>query len=82
MYSLGLSDQEAQGAKESAHDMAKFAIVLDTLMGYSQKNNWADTLVINLRAKKHVVVEHIPTLIKDVYNHKSSKISVVGYTTN
>ncbi len=34
------------------HQFAKIAVLVDTLIGYSQKNNYADTLVINDRSNK------------------------------
>lgn len=35
-----------------AHEFAKTCILLDTVMGYSQKNNWVDTIVVENRNNK------------------------------
>ena len=64
IYAMGLSDGEVL---TSAHNMAKFSILMDTLVGYSQENNWVDTLIINKRGKG-IIVEHIPTLVKNCYD--------------
>lgn len=32
-----------------AHEFAKTCILLDTVMGYSQKNNWVDTIIVENR---------------------------------
>lgn len=39
-----------------AHEFAKLCIFLDTVMGYSQKNNWVDTIVIENRGNKETPV--------------------------
>jgi hypothetical protein len=77
MYALGVS---SENSLENAHNFAKMAIVLDTLVGYSQKENWVDTLVINDRKSGKIIVEHIPTLVnKYAKGDTSSKLSVIGY---
>lgn len=77
MYALGTP---TGNSLESAHNFAKMAIVLDTLVGYSQKENWVDTLVINDRKNGKIIVEHIPTLVnKYAKGDTSSKLSVIGY---
>lgn len=77
MYALGTPKGNSL---EKAHEFAKMAIVLDTLVGYSQKENWADTLVINDRKNGKIIVEHIPTLVdKYAKGDTSSKLSIIGY---
>jgi hypothetical protein len=35
----------------AAHRLAKYSILIDILMGYSQTENYADTIVINVRSE-------------------------------
>jgi hypothetical protein len=51
---------------QDAHNLAKLSIVADILMGYSQSNAYADTLVINLRSgsASQIIVKSL----KEVFN--------------
>lgn len=73
-YNLGDKDSESSGSLAEAHKLIHLSIVLDGLMGYSQKNNWVDTLVINRRDGSGVKVEYIPDLIEEFNNSESTKI--------
>lgn len=70
-----MADEEVEENKLSqAHALAKLAIVADILMGYSQKENYADTLVINVRgAQPQVIVKSL----KDIFNQLSSNIEAL-----
>ena len=52
-----------------AHNFAKLAILLDILMGYSQTQNYADTVVINLRSISDVIVFSLKEILKNVINN-------------
>jgi hypothetical protein len=39
---------------DDPHLIAKYSLLLDILMGYSQINNYADTVVINNRSKREI----------------------------
>lgn len=49
-----------------AHEFAKTCILLDTIMGFSQKNNWADTIVVQNRLdpKRPISVYSIRKLLQ------------------
>lgn len=74
IYSLG-GKHTKENTLKSAHDLVRYCILLDGVMGYSQKNNWVDTLVINDRSKKDVIVEYLPNILENAYNGIYDKIT-------
>lgn len=64
-----------------AHETAKFACMLDILQGYSQKNTYADTLVINNRKNKKIMVYSIFNIVESIYNNLSG-FELGGYNGN
>ena len=54
-HALG-GNETVNDTVKKAHELAKLSIIADTVMGYSQKSNYADVLVINQRSAKTVVV--------------------------
>lgn len=74
IYSLG-GKHTKENTLKSAHDLIRYCILLDGVMGYSQKNNWVDTLVINDRSKKDVIVEYLPDILDKAYNGIYDKIT-------
>lgn len=61
---------------QKAHEFAKMAIFLDIIMGYSQKNGWVDTIVLNIRKQKKIIVESIIELLGDM-DKKRNKINII-----
>lgn len=77
-YTNSNVEEGHQAIVQKAHQLAKYSILVDTLMGYSQKNGYADTLFINVRSKQKVVIVPIYSIIKEVYK-ELDKINVSGY---
>jgi hypothetical protein len=50
----------------AAHRLAKYSILIDILMGYSQTENYADTIVINVRSEQRVIVGSIVDIIDQI----------------
>ena len=48
------------------HNFAKVSLLLDILMGYSQINLYADTIVINQRSQKKVYVASIAQILNEI----------------
>lgn len=70
-YTYALQDKKAGSLLQQAHDLAKLSIVADILMGYSQKNNYADVLVINLRSQSNpqIIVKSLRDIFDDLENN-------------
>lgn len=62
----------------SAHKYAKISIATDILMGISQRNNWAEELVINDRSRRYIYVFNMPSLIQNLSNN----LEILGYQEN
>lgn len=62
---------------QHSHQIAKYSLLLDILMGYSQTNNYADTVVINDRQAKEMKVFSIRHILEKV--SQSSSLSVKDY---
>lgn len=77
-FTYALQDKQ-QRFQSIAHDLAKLAIVADVTMGYSQKSAYADTLIINDRIGRRILVENIPEMIIDAANGLSQKLTLEGY---
>ena len=67
--------------KINLHQWARMCILLDSLMGYSQKNNYADTIIINDRGNKRIRVYSISNIINNYYNQKNKQF-IIGYNDN
>lgn len=76
LYTSAMTDEGK--AVQDANDLAKYAIIVDILMGYSQKNNYADTLFINDRIGKSVYVISLVDLFEKIYNN-IAEMKVGGY---
>lgn len=66
-----------------SHEMARLSLILDIVMGYSQKQGYADTLVILDRKAKRIYVKDIVSLIQETINNstlaKNSPFIIRGY---
>lgn len=66
-----------------SHKIAKYSLLLDILMGYSQTNNYADTVVINDRQVKEMKVFSIRHILEAVESEtlklKPIKLSIRDY---
>ena len=80
MYSLAAYEAN-QNQLKAAHDLAKMSVFLDTIMGYSEQNNYVDTLVINDRSKRKVHVFSIRRLLQN-FRDNTSHIVITGYDEN
>lgn len=67
--------------KTILHQWARMCILLDSLMGYSQKNNYADTIIINDRGNKKIRVYSINSIINNYYSQKNKQF-INGYNDN
>lgn len=67
-YVFTLQDQSPSNFEnvQIAHLIAMYSIILDILMGYSQENNYADTLVINIRDEQRVIVASIFEILNNI----------------
>jgi hypothetical protein len=64
-YCYAMQDENETNV-DAAHKLAKFSLLVDILMGYSQKEKFADTLVINIRSEKRVIVASIIDIIDEI----------------
>lgn len=64
---------------QAADELAKICIFADVAMGLSQKEGYADTLVINDRTAKHLYVRNIPQMILDAVDKNLSSLALKGY---
>lgn len=83
-YAFIMQDKGAKSnAIEEAHQVAKLAAFLDILMGYSQEEGYADTIVINRRSAKEVKVYSIRNMLvnvqKQLKSGGSAEVPVSGY---
>lgn len=62
-----------------ADNLAKLCIYADVAMGYSQKEGYADTLVVNDRSNSRIHVINIPQAIIDAVDNNLNKLKVKGY---
>ena len=63
---------------QTAHDLARLAVLADIITGMSQTKGYADTLVINARSRSHIYVIDPAKLIFD-YFEGANGISIRGY---
>lgn len=63
---------------QTAHDLARLAVLADIITGMSQTKGYADTLVINARSRSHIYVINPAQLISDYFKGKPG-ISIRGY---
>ena len=75
LKTMGKSNASVNQLQE-AHNFAKLAIFLDVIMGYSQKNGWVDTIVLNIRKQQKIIVESITNLLNGI-EQKKGKISII-----
>ena len=64
-----------------AHNFAKLAILLDILIGYSQTQNYADTVVINWRSIRDVIVFSLKEILNNVIQNINN-FSPKGYNSD
>lgn len=77
-YSYALTDRTKTAPLKIAHELAKLAIVADIMMGYSQTAQFADTLVINHRAARTVIVQPMKDIFVNLEN-KLDQLKIKGY---
>lgn len=75
-YSKGENNQET--ALQEAHNLAKYALTADLLMGYSQKEQSANMVVIHFQQKKDFVVFPILPVLEELYKEQKSLSSVLS----
>lgn len=83
-YAFIMQDKGAEkNAIEEAHQVAKLSAFLDILMGYSQEEGYADTIVINRRSAKEVKVYSIRNMLLNIQKQLKSggngDVPVSGY---
>ena len=80
-YIYIMQDENNADIVKQGHDLAKYSILADILIGYSQKNNYADTILINDRQGKQVIVISLIDLMEKIYQ-KIRKQEIKGYQDN
>lgn len=65
-----------------ADELARLCVFADIAMGYSQKEGYADTLVINDRSQHHIHVRSISKLICDAIDTNINTLQIKGYDVN
>lgn len=78
-YIYAMQDENNSNVVKNAHTLAKLSIIVDTLMGYSQKDNYADTLVINVRSEERVIVTSISSILNQINNDLDKIMNLSGY---
>lgn len=63
---------------QDIHNLVKYSIAADILMGYSQSEGYADTIIINDRSESHLYVISIRKLMKNIYE-RIANFSVYNY---
>ena len=58
-----------QNNLQNIHNLVKYSIAADILMGYSQSEGYADTIIINVRSKSRLYVISIKKLLKSIYKN-------------
>lgn len=76
-YALAMQDKDENNTS-AAHRLAKYSLLVDILMGYSQQNNYADTIVINVRNEQRVIVASIIDIV-DQINRELKTFNLAGY---
>ena len=76
-YALAMQDNDENNTS-AAHRLAKYSLLVDILMGYSQQNNYADTIVINVRNEQRVIVASIIDIV-DQINRELKTFNLAGY---
>lgn len=61
---------------QKAHELAKTMIIIEGLTGISQKQGYADTLVINNRSKRRIIVRPMSYFVKPL---KEDLFKITGY---
>lgn len=77
-YAFAMQDKYNTDIVNAAHRLAKYSILIDILMGYSQTENYADTIVINVRSEQRVIVGSIVDII-DQINQDLDNLGIAGY---
>lgn len=80
-YMYAMQDKYNNEIRDAAHRLAKYSILIDILMGYSQVENYADTIVINVRSESRVIVASITDIIDQV-NKDLDNLQIAGYDDN
>ncbi len=62
-----------------ADELARISIFADIVMGLSQEEGYADTLVINDRTRNKILVRNIPELILNSVEKNLDKLTIKGY---
>lgn len=64
---------EFQANLKAAHDLAKFAVIIDIVMGYSQTTGYANVGIINVRGQGIKIIDFNDEILK-IGNNLTSKI--------
>jgi hypothetical protein len=62
-YMFAMQDEHNDNNVQFAHMLAKYSLVTDILMGLSQSEKFADTIVINIRSERRVIVGSIVDIL-------------------
>lgn len=77
-YGIGLGWPDSYADEQTLHNYAKIAAIADIVMGYSQESGYADTIVINDRARRHIYVYSMAEVLNEAYK-KINELSLPGY---
>lgn len=77
-YGIGLGWPDSYADSQNLHNYAKIAAIADIVMGYSQENKYADTIIINDRSRRHVFVYSMAEILKEAYQ-QINNLALPGY---
>lgn len=77
--STGKEYPEFQANLKAAHDLAKFAVIIDIVMGYSQTTGYANVGIINVRGQGIKIIDFNDEILKIGKNLTSKVFELKGY---
>lgn len=82
LYSFTLQDEKHRNLIALSHKIAEISILLDIVMGASQKLGYADTLIIVDRRREQVHIKNIPEMIILTIDEVINTLAIHGYNAS
>ena len=77
-YGIGLGWPKSYADNQTLHEYGKMSAIADIVMGYSQEEGYADTIIINDRSSAHVYVYSVASLMKKCFQNINN-LKLSGY---
>ena len=77
-YGIGLGWPKSYADNQTLHEYGKMSAIADIVMGYSQEEGYADTIIINDRSSAHVYVYSVASLMKKCFQNINN-LKLPGY---